>query len=290
MSKLPPDAPIVAVVGSINLDFVATGAHLPAPGETVTGATLARYPGGKGANQALAARRMGAHTTLHARVGKDAIANEAIMLLMEGGVHLTGMSVDPDAPTGVALIAVAPNGENQIVVCPGANGRFTPDLLAPIEADAVIGQLEVPVETVMKAAAGARKLFAVNLAPAREVPAALFERADLLIVNETESEFYGAALQRCPGLVATTYGQQGAVLRKNGVQIALATPPKVNAIDTVGAGDSFVAALVVSLVEGRAPDEALRRACAAGALATTKHGAQPALPTREELDAIMIAP
>jgi ribokinase len=289
MSKLPPDAPTVAVVGSINLDFVATGARLPNPGETVTGATLARHPGGKGANQALAARRMGAHTTLYGRVGKDAIANEVILLLMEGGVHLTGMTVDPDAPTGVALIAVAPGGENQIVVCPGANATFTPDLLGPVEADAVIGQLEVPAETVLKAAAGARKLFAVNLAPARDVPDALFERADLLIVNETEAEFYGAKLQRCPGLVATTYGQQGAVLRKAGAQIALATPPKVKALDTVGAGDSFVAALVVSLVEGREPQEALRRACTAGALATTKSGAQPSLPYREAVEEILRA-
>jgi ribokinase len=287
MSALPPNAPTIAVVGSINLDFVATGARLPGPGETVTGATLARHPGGKGANQALAARRLGAKTTLYGRVGKDAIANEAIMLLMEGGVRLDGMTIDPEAPTGVALIAVSPEGENQIVVCPGANANFTPDLLGPVEADAVIGQLEVPAETLLKAADGARKLFAVNLAPAREVPAALIERADLLVVNETEAEFYGPILQRCPGLVATTYGHQGAVLRKDGQQIALATPPKVNAVDTVGAGDSFVAALVVALVEGRGPTEALKRACAAGALATTVRGAQPSLPQRAAVEEIL---
>jgi ribokinase len=286
MSKTPT----IAVVGSINLDFVATGAALPHPGETVTGATLARHPGGKGANQALAARRMGAKTTLYARVGKDAIADEAIMLLMEGGVDLAGMTVDPEAPTGVALIAVAPNGENQIVVCPGANARFTPDLLGAVDADAVIGQLEVPAETVLKAAGGARKLFAVNLAPARDVPDALLKRADLLIVNETEAEFYGAALNLCDGLVATTYGKDGAVLRKKGVEIARATPPKVTAIDTVGAGDTFVGALVVALIEGFDPQTALTRACAAGALATTKRGAQSSIPTREELERILIAP
>src|SRR5262249_13602181 len=160
--------------------------------------------------------------------------------------------------------AVAPSGENQIVVCPGANARFTPDLLAGVEADAVIGQLEVPADTVLKAAGGARKLFAVNLAPARDVPEALIKRAGLLGVNETEAAFYGAALNACGGFVATTYGKDGAVLRKNGAEIARATAPKVNAIDTVGAGDTFVAALVVGLIEGREPQEALARACAAG--------------------------
>lgn len=290
MSKLPPDAPTIAVVGSINLDFIAAGASLPGPGETVTGATLARHPGGKGANQALAARRMGGKSTFYGRVGKDAMADEAIMLLMEGGVHLTGMTVNPDAPTGVALIAVAPNGENQIVVCPGANATFTPDLLTSIDAEAVICQLEIPVETVMKAADGARRMFAVNLAPARDVPEALIRRADLIVVNETEAAFYGEALHACAGMVAITFGKHGAALYRNGAEIARAHPPVVKAIDTIGAGDTFVAALVVSLMQGREPADALRRACAAGALATTKRGAQPSLPHREDVDRIMITP
>jgi ribokinase len=283
-------SPSIAVVGSINLDFIATGAKLPKAGETVTGAVLSRHPGGKGANQALAARRLGAAVALHGRVGRDEMANDALLLLKEGGVDLSGVTVDETAPTGVALIGVAANGENQIVVCPGANARFTPELLKPIEADAVICQLEIPVETVMKAAEGAKKLFAVNLAPARELPEALLKRADLIIVNETEAEFYGAALKSCGGMVATTYGKRGAALHKNGVEIAGAEPPDVRAIDTVGAGDAFVAALVVSIVEGRDPKAALRRACAAGALATTRRGAQPALPTRSEVEEILITP
>jgi ribokinase len=200
------------------------------------------------------------------------------------------MTLDEKNPTGVALIAVAPNGENLIVVCPGANAAFTPDLLGPVEADAVIGQLEIPVETVMKAASGARKLFAVNLAPARDVPEALLKRADLIIVNETEAAFYGEALNSCGGLVATTFGKEGAALYKGGVEIARAMPPKVNAIDTVGAGDAFVAALVVSLVEGLDPQAALTRACTVGALATTTPGAQTSLPTREQVEAILITP
>jgi ribokinase len=282
--------PSIAVVGSVNLDFVATGAALPSPGETVTGAVLSRHPGGKGANQALAARRLGARVTMYCRVGADALAGEATSLMTDGGVSLAGMTLDTQNPTGVALIAVAPNGENLIVVCPGANAAFTPDFLAPLEADAVIGQLEVPVETVMKAAKGARKMFAVNLAPARDVPEALLTRADLIIVNETEAAFYGDKLKSCRGLVATTFGAHGAALYKGGVEIARAKPPKVDAIDTVGAGDAFVAALVVFLVEGLEPQAALTRACAVGALATTKRGAQTSLPTREEVEAILGAP
>jgi ribokinase len=280
--------PTIAVIGSVNLDFVATGAALPKAGETVTGAVLSRHPGGKGANQALAARRLGAKVTMYCRVGADSIASEATSLMKAGGVNLSGMTLDENNPTGVALIAVAPNGENLIVVCPGANGAFAPDLLAPVDADAVIGQLEIPVETVMKAAGGARKLFAVNLAPAREVSEALLKRADLIIVNETEAAFYGAALKSCGGLLATTFGARGAALYKDGVEIARAEPPRVKAIDTVGAGDAFVAALVVSLCEGLDPQAALTRACAVGALATTRRGAQTSLPTREEVDAILI--
>jgi ribokinase len=271
----------------VNLDLVATAEKLPAPGETVTGATLARHPGGKGANQALAARRMGARVTLHARVGRDEMANEAIMLLMEGGVSLEGMTVDPDVPTGVALIAVSADGENQIIVAPGANRRFTPDLFTPPKADAVICQLEIPIETVMMAADTTTGLFAVNLAPAREVPDALIERADLIIVNETEARAYSVRLARARGLVATTFGRHGASLVRDGQEIARASPPQVEAVDTTGAGDAFVGALVVALAEGQEPQAALRLACATGALAATKPGAQPSLPTRAEVEALL---
>jgi ribokinase len=287
MSKPPSIAPKIAVVGSVNLDFVATGEKLPAPGETVTGATLARHPGGKGANQALAAQRMGGRVTLHARVGKDGIADEALALLRAYGVSLAGLTVDPDAATGVALIAVSKDAENQIVVCPGANARFTPDLLGPTDADAVICQLEIPTQTVLKAAQTARGLFAVNLAPAAEVPTALLARADVVIVNETEAAFYGDRLARIDGMIATTLGKRGAVLSRAGKEIARAEPPKVTAVDTTGAGDAFVGALVVGLAEGRAPADALRRACAAGAIAATSPGAQTSLPTREDVDAML---
>ena len=141
----------IVVIGSINLDLVATVARLPSPGETVTDAELSRFPGGKGANQALAAQRLGAEATLIACVGEDAAGVEAQALLLEGGVDLTGVQTVTDLPTGTALIAVAPSGENHIVVAPGANRALTPDVLTVPDSDALICQLEVPVDTVAKA-------------------------------------------------------------------------------------------------------------------------------------------
>ena len=172
--------PSIAVVGSVNLDMVATGPRLPVPGETVTGAKLGRYPGGKGANQALAARRLGAEVALHARVGDDAAADEALALLRAEGVDLSCCRVDAEVPTGIALIVVAPSGENQIVVAPGANRALTPDTLDLPSADALICQLEVPMETIARAAAEFEGFFCLNLAPAAPVPPEILERAELI--------------------------------------------------------------------------------------------------------------
>lgn len=277
----------ITVVGSINLDFVATGAHLPAPGETVTGAVLARHPGGKGANQAMAAARLGAEVRLVGSVGADAMADEALALLKAEGVDLSGVEADASQPTGVALIAVSAEGENQIVVCAGANGAFAADRLAAPTTDALICQLELPVDAVAKAVETAEGFVAVNLAPAAPVPETIFERADLLIVNETEAAFYGPALHRGGGLVALTLGARGAELWKAGEKIASAVPPRVQVIDTTGAGDAFVGGLAVALLEGQAPDAALRFACTVGALATTKAGAQPSLPRRAAVEALL---
>lgn len=273
----------VTVIGSVNLDLVATAPRLPAPGETVTGAQLLRFPGGKGANQALAAQRLGADVRLVACVGDDAAALEALALLRDGGVDLDACSTLPDAVTGTALIAVAPDGENQIVVAPGANTCLTPERVPELESDAVICQLEVPVDTITSVAERFAGFFCINLAPARHIDVIALQRADLVVVNQTESAWYGAALQACRGLIATTRGAGLATLERGGEVVAKARPPAVNAVDTTGAGDTFTAALTVALVEGQAPQEALDFACAAGALATTKMGAQPALPYREEL-------
>ena len=277
--------PPITVVGSVNLDLVATAHHLPAPGETVTGATLARHPGGKGANQALAARRLGAAVRLVSRVGDDAMAGEALALLKAEGVDLAAVAADPLQPTGVALIAVSADGENQIVVAPGANAAFAPDLLGAPREGALICQLELPVETVARAVAEAMGFVCVNLAPACDVPDAILQRADLIVVNEGEAAFYGPRLHAAPGRVAVTFGARGAALYRNGKLLAQAAPPAVAVVDTTGAGDCFVAALTIALLEQRRSAEALAFACTASALAVTRAGAQPSLPTRAEVEA-----
>jgi ribokinase len=273
----------ITVIGSVNLDIVAAVPKLPAPGETVTGADLHRFPGGKGANQALAARRLGAEVSLVACVGDDASADEALALLRDGGVGLSAVRTLQGVPTGTALIAVAPDGDNQIVVAPGANAQLTIDEASMPESDAVICQLEIPADTVASVAQAYNGFFCVNLAPASQVDVSILQRADLVVVNETEAAWYGATLSACHGLIATTRGAGTATLERNGAIVAEATPPAVDAIDATGAGDTFTAALTVALVEGREPGEALHFACAAGAAATTRMGAQPALPFREDI-------
>jgi ribokinase len=280
-------APVITVVGSINLDFVASAAKLPAPGETVTGAALSRHPGGKGANQALAARRLGAEVTLIGRVGADTMADEALALLRQEGVNLADCIADARVATGVALIAVAAGGENQIVVAPGANAAFEPEQLVDEIAGALICQLELPIATVAKAVGLATGFVCVNLAPAAGIPDAIFQRADLIVVNEGEAAFYGARLHAGGGLVAVTYGAKGAALFKAGRKIASAAAPKVKAVDTTGAGDCFVAALTVALAEGMSHDRSLAFACAAGAITATRAGAQTSLPTRTEVQALL---
>ena len=277
----------IVVVGSINLDLSARVARLPAPGETITGASLSRFPGGKGANQALAARRLGADVQLVGCVGDDWAADEALALLREGGVDLSRLQVLPDSPTGIALICVAPSGENQIVVAPGANAAMDQGALVLESADALICQLEIPADVIARAAAEFQGFFCANLAPAKEIDATVLQRADLVIVNEIEAAWYGETLEACGGLVATTYGSSGASLQRNGELIAEAQPPVVTAVDAVGAGDAFTAALTVALVERAEPARALRFACAAGAVAATRAGAQPSLPTRAEVDALL---
>ncbi len=273
----------VVVIGSVNLDIVAATERLPSPGETVTDAEINHYPGGKGANQALAAARLGAEVCLLAHTGQDSEAEEALSLLRAGGVNLDGCIAVDTAATGAALIAVAKSGENQIVVAPGANRTLSPESLSIPAADALLCQLEVPTETIAYAAANFDGFFCVNLAPARHVDVTVLQRADLVIVNETESAWYGDSLSACHGLIATTFGAAGAVLSKDGVDLVRVKPPRVDAVDTTAAGDTFVAALTVALVEGQTPEDALKFACCAGAVTATRTGAQPSLPSREEV-------
>ncbi len=258
-------------MGSINLDLVASAERLPRPGETVTGATFARHPGGKGANQAVAAARLGARVRMIGCVGEDPTADDATAGLREADVDLD-LQRSPE-PTGVALITVDAEGETTIVVAPGANRKLEG---RPVEG-AVLCQLEIPDEPVLAAARDA-SFFCLNAAPARPIDA----EPDLLVVNRYEHEANSRGK-----LVALTLGAEGAVLLENGKEVARAEPPQVEAVDGTAAGDAFTACLVVSHLEGRGWDEALRRACAAGAIAASRPGAQPSLPTAAEVDEIL---
>jgi ribokinase len=276
----------LTVAGSVNLDFVARVAKLPVPGETVTDATLARHPGGKGANQALAARRLGAEVRLIACVGRDALAEEALHLLRGEAVDLSAVVAHPTAPTGLAMIAVSADGENHIVVAPGANRMLQTEHLLLADGEPVLAQLEIPLD-IIAALVQRPGFLALNLAPARPVELNILARADLLITNEGESRFYGDALHAGDGLVAITRGGAGATLFRRGRQIAEAPSPRVAVVDTTGAGDAFSAALTLALLEGTAPEAALRFACATGASAASREGAQPSLPTRAEVEALL---
>jgi ribokinase len=269
---LPPE---LTVVGSVNLDLVARCERLPRPGETLTDATFDRYPGGKGANQAVAAARLRAEVTFIGSVGTDDFAEEALVGLREAGVETV---LREGGATGVAVIIVDARGENQIVVAPGANSKLR-DLQA---SGAVLAQLEIPIDAVEAAAAQAERFF-LNAAPARPIPSELVRAAELVVVNRYELE----ALPETPKLTALTLGEEGAMLLEDGKEVARAEAPRVRAVDGTAAGDAFTACLVVSRLEGREWEEALRRACAAGSIAASRPGAQPSVPTADEVDEML---
>ena len=261
------------MVGSVNLDLVTKVERLPRPGETLSGATLERIPGGKGANQAVAAARLGARVRMVGCTGEDAAADDALAGLREADVELDVRRIGE--PTGIAIILVAEDGENVIVVVPGANAR-----VGGFSVDGkVLAQLEIPDGALREARAQADWL-CVNAAPARPLPV----EAELVVANRYEAEIIGEQ-----PLLALTLGEEGAVLLEAGNEVARARPPAVEAVDGTAAGDAFTACLVVSLLEGRDPEEGLRRACAAGAIAASRFGAQPSLPTAAEVDEILRA-
>jgi len=267
----------LTVVGSVNLDLVARSARLPRVGETLTDATFARYPGGKGANQAVAAARLGASVRFVGAVGPDELAEPALAGMREADVEL---ELSQSEATGVALILVDAAGENLIVVAPGANvhvGRVQ-------VGGNVLCQLEISDETVASVAESAERFF-LNAAPARAIPAQVVRAADLVVVNRYELD----SLPETPRLLALTLGAEGAVLIDGGAEVARAGAPRIEAVDGTAAGDAFTACLVVSLLEGRDREEALRRACAAGAVAASRPGAQPSLPTAAEVDEMLRA-
>jgi ribokinase len=222
--------PRIAVVGSVNLDLVARCERLPRPGETVSGASFDRVPGGKGANQAVAAARLGADVHFVGVVAVDDLADEALAGLEEAGVDTSGVQwvSEPGMHTGVALIYVDGVGETEIVVAPGANAYLSPAGIDVADADAVVAQLEIPDDAVYAAAQQAR-FFCLNAAPARP-----FEvEPDLLVVNRLEHEVAGDRGK----LVAVTLGAEGAILLEDGDEVARAEPPSVRVVDGTAAGD-----------------------------------------------------
>lgn len=292
------------VVGSANVDLVGVAARLPARGETVLGHDFTVTPGGKGANQAVGCARLGLPTRFVGRVGHDAFGEQLRATLAMAGVDLSGLIVDPSAPSGVALIMVDGEGHNSILVAPGANSHLTPSDVAAALAtgpfDILLVQLEVPLAAVTEAvrltrASGGRVV--LNPAPAQRLPDDLLILVDVLTPNHLELEALAgtkvgsadearqaarALLRRGVAAVVVTLGGAGALVVTP--EYCMQVPGfAVAVVDTTGAGDAFNAALVVALVEGRSLLAATRFANAAGALATTALGAQQALPTRERV-------
>ncbi len=298
--------PDIVVVGSLNMDLVAQTAHLPERGETITGREFSIIPGGKGANQAVGASKLGASIAMIGRVGTDDFGRSLCTSLARAGVVTPYVHADPTATTGVAIISVEDGGQNTIIVVPGANAHVTPaDVDNAVEiiasAKALMTQLEIPLATVVHALRIARAnhvLTVLNPAPAQTLDAETLKLVDILIPNETEasrmtgievsdwdsSERAARELNRLGArVVVITLGARGALAcEEDHVWRVPAFP--VKAIDATAAGDAFVAALTVARVQGRDWETALREASAAGALTTTKLGAQPALPTRAELE------
>jgi ribokinase len=298
----------VFVLGSINQDFVLKVERRPNPGETVTNAELSTGSGGKGANQAAAAALLRASVTFLGRVGDDEFGEPLVRALGEKGIDTTLVKRVSGESTGAAFISVTPDGENAITVAPGANRSLTPeDADAASEAigDArvLVAQMEIPVETVLRAVEisakrGTRAL--VNLAPTFEVPRELLEKLDPLVVNEHEAAFLlgsevegvERALSAAPELLllgprsaVITVGEAGAVFASGDSGRHLPAP-KVGVVDTTGAGDAFVGALAVKLTRDASLEEAVAYAVRAGAAAVTREGAQGALPTPETVEAL----
>ncbi|MEV4813115.1 ribokinase [Micromonospora avicenniae] len=300
----------IVVLGSLNMDLSIRVPRLPRPGETVAGTEMVRGTGGKGANQALAARRLGAQVALVGAVGADQFGAELRDDLVASGVDVSGVAVAPEVATGVALIVVDPHGENMITISPGANATLTaPDLRAQLDgAHALLLQLEVPVDACRAAADAARCAgvpVVLNAAPLPDHPAddltELIRGSDVLVVNETEaaglapgaaSADDAARILRDLGVpeVVVTLGEHGAIAAD---RAGLTHVPafSVDAVDAVGAGDAFCAEFSLARTAGGADlATATRRACAAGGLAASRPGAAASLPHRDEVDRLLDAP
>lgn len=299
----------VLVLGSINLDLVVDVPRLPVLGETLRGTAFHSSPGGKGANQAVAAARQGASTQLIGRIGADAFGEQLVEAVRASGVRVSGINIDRDAPTGMALICVDTQGQNTIVTVRGANGNVGAEELELLErfrlqSLVLLVQLEIPLPVVMLAAETAREaglIVVLDPAPMTELPDALLANVSWMTPNQTEAEALtgvvasdeAEALRAAEVLHArgvdravVTLGERGCVYAGPDGTLVVAAP-HVEVIDTVGAGDAFNGALAASIVAGRDVRGALHAACAAGAIACTRRGALPSLPTAAEVEAAL---
>jgi ribokinase len=307
--------PRIAVVGSINADLVVRCARLPRPGETISARDVSEVPGGKGANQAVAAARLGAEVTMIGRVGDDAFGQRLRTGLQENGVGVDWVLSTPNCASGLAIVAVEDSGENSILVVPGANGRLTPaDVLAASEvireADVLLVQLEVPFDTTIAAIQVARacgtpvildpapapafgedqsmlaELLRVEVACPNEAEALALTNVQIATVADAER---AACCLRSlgPKYGIVTLGARGAVLCEPDSSPLLIPAFNIRAVDTTAAGDAFAAALAVRLAQREPMSEAARFACAAGAVAASRAGAQPAMPTLSEVESLL---
>ena len=297
--------PRIIVLGSANMDLAAVAPTFPEPGETLLGNSFQATPGGKGANQAVAAARLGAQAVFIGRVGRDPFGDALARELEASGVNIDALARDDDAPTGVAHIQVNKAGENKIIIAPGANATCGPSEMERLRralpgADALLLQMELPIDASLEAARqardfGCRVIF--DPAPASPLPEEEYALLDAILPNEREA----AVLTNVAIVDQATAAEAAHVLQDRGVPIAVVklgargayyacpqneghTPAfQVDAVDSVGAGDAFCAAFAVAVAEGHPVSEAVRWGAAAGAIATTRQGAQRAMPRRQDI-------
>lgn len=298
------------IAGSINMDVVATVDRHPAVGETVAGKELHFFPGGKGANQAVAASKLGANTIMVGKLGKDGFADDLATFLRDQGVDLTHVSRTDNASTGTALIALAAaTGQNSIVVVPGANGLLEPSDLEAVKierGDVLVSQFEIPTSTIKAFFQRGRDMGAINIlnpAPARSLDKSLLELVEVLVLNETELAFFienkaipqtvedvATAARRLrlhpDQIIVVTLGAEGAVA-VYGERVVPIQGHKVQAVDTTGAGDCFVGALAARLAEADHLDRALQYANAAASICVQRMGAGTSMPTKEDVKLVI---
>ena len=297
----------IIVVGSLNADLVVRTPRFPQPGETISGEDLQIIPGGKGANQAVAAARQGTPTAMVGRVGNDSFGPELIGNLRQNGVDTSHVQVDSESATGTAIIVVDEKGQNSIVLSPGGNGRVTPadlDNLSFADASLLLLQLEIPVAAVLAAVKRAKESglrVLLNPAPARPLPEELLSLPDFIVPNESELSLLTelpvqdipsaekaakTLLERGIQNVIVTLGANGALIVNR--ELTKHIPSfKVDVVDTTAAGDAFIGGFASALLQNKSMEEAVQYGCACGALAATKFGAQPSLPTKKEVETFL---